>query len=262
MKLTKTIIPVWQPQGYSTNHLAKVIGEKYGVKATHTGTLDPMAEGVIVVLLDKDRLRRDELSSMIKGYEFEVAFGINTDSFDGMGIIQSEKDIDISENEILNVLPSFIGKYEQTVPVFSAQLYKGRKLFEYGHSGEIVPLPKKKGEIYKLDLLSSNYIDTDNFKDEIIYKLGNITGDFRQKEIIKQWKEHKIEFARVFVCKFYAEVSRGIYIRSLSQDICARLNTLGFVYSLVRIRNGEYEKKDCMDLNSIFGKNYATILKS
>lgn len=260
MKVTKTIIPVWQPQGYSTNHLAKKIGELYGVKSTHTGTLDPMAEGIIIVLLDEDRLKRNELSSSIKGYEFEICFGIRTDSFDGMGIIKEENVTSV--NNIEDILSSFIGDYEQTVPIFSAQLYKGKKLFEYGHLNKEVPLPKKNGKIYKLEMLSSKYINVEDIRTNILTKLNNITGDFRQEKIIKQWEEYKFKVDKLLVCKFYAEVSRGLYIRSLSQDICDKLNTNGFVYSLVRTRNGNYTYKKCEKLDNIFGENYATILKS
>jgi tRNA pseudouridine55 synthase len=266
---TTNIIPIWQPQGYSTNQIAKRLGELRGVKGTHTGTLDPMAEGVVVILLDDERLKRQEFSSSTKGYEFEVIFGIKTDSFDGMGFIQENElnnTLNIEKAALENICNSFIGEYTQTVPIFSAQLYKGKKLFEWGHQKIDIPLPKKSGTIYKLDVLSLEKVSITSILNGILSKLENINGDFRQEEIIKQWQDCKNELSTidtppVFVAKFYAETSRGLYIRSLSQDICEKLGTISFVYSLVRIKNGNYTKADCLSLDSLFGEKYATILK-
>lgn len=257
----KDIIPIWQTQGYSTNHLAKSIGSLYGVKATHTGTLDPMAEGVVIVLTGDTRLKRQELSSSVKGYEFEILFGVSTDSFDGMGIITG-KDFskDIKKDDLAAVCNSMLGEYKQTVPIFSAQLYKGKKLFEWGHLKENIPLPIKEGTIHRLDLLSLNRVPLDEGIGNILAKLHNIRGNFRQGGIIKQWEGEKDIFS-VYKAKFYAEVSRGLYIRSLSQDICTKLNTLGFVYSLCRVKNGIYDKSSCVSLVDLFGTDYDNILK-
>ena len=266
MEDTNAIIPIWQPQGYSTNHIAKSVGEIYGVKATHTGTLDPMAEGVIIVLTGENRLKRQELSSMVKGYEFEILFGISTDSFDGMGFVTHENfsNTDLKETSIKDVCISFLGSYEQQVPIFSAQLYKGKKLFEWGHQKADIPLPNKKGEIYKFDLISLNKIALKDKISEILDKLGNIHGDFRQEEIISQWENYLSlvqSNTKVFVGKFYVEMSRGLYVRSLSQDLCKKLNTAGFITSLVRLVNGKYTRKECKTLVDLFGGNYANILK-
>lgn len=283
MNTTNSIIPIWQPQGYSTNHLAKKIGELYGVKSTHTGTLDPMAEGVVIVLTDENRLKRQELSSLVKGYEFEILFGLKTDSFDGMGILDTNSigsnnlsflvdKISINKENLKVVCNAFIGEYSQQVPLFSAQLYKGKKLFEWGHLKENVPLPTKKGTIYKLEVLDVYELSFTDAVDSIITRLKNITGDFRQQEIIEQWENIKTSvlnkntnvsgFEKVTIAKFYIENSRGLYIRSLSQDICEKLGTVGFIYSLVRTRNGDYFKKDCISLVTLFNENYDTILRS
>lgn len=259
------IIPIWQPQGYSTNHLAKKIGELYEVKATHTGTLDPMAEGVIIVLAGENRLKRQELSSMIKGYEFEILFGIKTDSFDGMGFV-TETNLDkssVSHEKLTDICKSFIGNYEQTVPIFSAQLYKGKKLFEWGHEKVDVPLPIKKGEIYKLEIKDLISIPLNEAINSVVSKINNISGEFRQKPIIEGWNNFMLENNtnnQVIIAKFYIEMSRGLYVRSLSQDICDRINKIGFVYSLIRVRNGNYFKNDCKSLVDLFGSNYANIL--
>lgn len=261
------IIPIWQPVGYSTNHLAKSVGNLYGVKATHTGTLDPMAEGVILVLLGDSRLKRQEVSSLIKEYEFEIIFGLSTDSFDSMGFVQKDethRDLTINTDFIENVCDSFIGKYEQKVPIFSAQLYKGKKLFEWGHLKEEVPLPSKAGEILDLKLFGFEQVSLKIIVQNILKKIRDIRGNFRQQEIIENWAKYLSTIepnSKVYKASFKVQMTRGLYVRSLSQDIAERLGTLGFVYSLVRTKNGQYTKKDCKNLSDIFGQEYDKILK-
>jgi len=264
-----SIIPIWQPQGYSTNHLARSVGSLYNTKATHTGTLDPMAEGIVVVLIGDTRLKRQELSSSAKGYEFEIAFGVSTDSFDGMGFIKETSpnisNMKLSISSLNEICSSFIGENTQTVPIFSAQLYKGKKLFEWGHMKEEIPLPKKSGHIYKFNVLEIKKISLTDFVGGILSKLRNIRGDFRQEEIIKQWEKYLSEAELnpfdITLGRFYVETSRGLYVRSLSQDLCARLNTIGFVSSLTRTKNGNYTRQNSVSLSDLFGENYDTILK-
>ena len=98
------ILPIWQPVGYSTHKIAKAVSNKYGVKTSHTGTLDPLAQGVIIVLLDDERLKKYEYAHWPKTYEFEIVFGISTDTYDGMGIVTNKSfDFKIqSYNEFLS----------------------------------------------------------------------------------------------------------------------------------------------------------------
>ena len=256
------IIPIWQPLGFSTHQIAKKSSEKFGKKGTHTGTLDPLAEGVIILLLGDTRLKKIELAGWKKTYEFEIAFGVSTDSFDAMGYFS---DIDLAKPRVdgtalREITSSLRGPYVQSVPIYSAVKFMGKRLFEYAHGGNIPQdLPTKSGEIYELDYLGCREVVVKEAVTEIISKIRSIEGQFRQENILNQWENYfrTLTGAENFsVAKFRVVISRGMYVRALSQDICSRLESPGFVYSLVRTQNGNYTRKDCVTLDDIFGKNF------
>lgn len=260
--ISKTgILPVWQPVGFSTYQITMQAAKKFGVKTAHTGVLDPLAEGVIIVLLGDERLKKEIYSKWKKEYEFEVAFGISTDSYDGMGLaVSSDFSKKITTAEITKVLNSLKGKYTQEVPLYSAVKVKGKKLFLYPNKGLSIPkLPKKTGQVYEVELITLKRSDTKKLILKIISNVEKIKGgEFRQQEIIKGWKNYleKLEQdlpSKIYVAKIKVQTSSGIYIRSLSQDIAKALQTKAFVTKLTRTKNGEYSKKECKSLKKIFG---------
>ena len=266
-KTIKSILPIWQPIGFSTHLIAQRVGELYGVKTSHTGTLDPMAEGVIIVLLGDVRLKKFEYAKWIKGYEFEIALGLTTDTYDGMGLV-TNINLDpnflgeISKDTLSAFTKSFIGKYSQKVPFYSTKKVKGQHLHQMARDNKKVALPIKKGEIYKLDYLDSQIIEMDKLTQNIIERILLVTGDFRQKQIIKNWQKIALEQQEsgLKLLKFYVETSKGLYIRSLSQDICRKISVNGFAYSIKRVKNGEYNFETCQTLPEIFGEDYKTKL--
>ena len=111
-----TILPIWQPVGYSTHIISAKAAEKFSVPTSHTGTLDPMAEGVAIVLLGEERHKKYEYAEWTKEYVFEIAFGLSTDTYDGLGLVTSFHETSVSQDALKNVLAKFKGKYVQDVP--------------------------------------------------------------------------------------------------------------------------------------------------
>ncbi len=222
-----------------------------------------MAEGVIIVLLGEERLKKYFYTEWLKNYEFDIVFGISTDSYDGLGFIT---DIEISSTlnkEVLEkVTKSFIGAYTQKVPPLSTKKIKGKHLHEYFRSGKSVELPEKKGEIYEINLLNLKDESTEEIIRKIIRKIFLISGDFRQKYIVKSWnkslKGNKLP-QKITVAKLGIKTSKGIYVRSLATDISTKLGTIGFANSIIRTKNGRYGKKECKTLEKIFGINFKTV---
>jgi tRNA pseudouridine55 synthase len=253
------IIPIWQPVGYSTYQITNAVAEKFNEKAAHTGVLDPLAEGVIIVLLGEERLNKIEYAGWKKTYEFEITLGIRTDSFDGMGLIQEFSPTDlVGKTNLRTVLKQFVGEYEQKVPLYSAVKVKGKKLFMYPKEGKKPPyIPTKKGEIYSMELISLKKKPLDKIVEENLKNLNKIkSGEFRQEEIIEDWKKfglNRMKNIKLQQLKIKVEISRGMYIRSLSQDICKKLGTTGYVSKLVRTRNGDYGKRKSKTFKKIFG---------
>ncbi len=257
------ILPIWQPVGFSTHLISQRVGEFYGVKTSHTGTLDPMAEGVIIVLLGEERLKKYEHAKWLKNYEFYIIFSISTDSYDTLGLATSVfQPINIEEKELKSTLCTFIGDYKQKVPPLSTIKIKGKHLHEYFHSEEKVNLPEKQGKIYNLKLKSLKSMKSKDLVENITENISLVTGDFRQNEIANQWKaflKNKNIPDSITIAKLEAKTSKGIYIRSLTQDIAKKMGTIGIAHGIIRTKNGKYGKKECKILEEIFGKNYQKV---
>lgn len=244
------IIPVWQPIGQSSNLIAQNMAGALGVKTSHTGTLDPMAEGILIVLSGDDRLKKYEFAHWLKTYDFEICFGIATDSYDGLGFILQEDDVtNINEEQLEDVLKSFNGEYVQQVPIYSAVRYKGKKLLEHARakSGEVIELPQKSGLLSGLTLISLEKVSVPTMINVLIAKINRVVGDFRQAETITRWQEYAQLHANksLYIAKIQVTSTKGLYIRSLVVDICKKLGTVGFAYSITRTKNGQYTKEMC-----------------
>lgn len=181
-------------------------------KIGHTGTLDPLATGVLVVAIGSYTKLVNELTSLDKEYIAEIKIGIKTDTGDITGnILEENGNYNISKEDILKVFNNFPKEYEQTVPKYSAVKINGKKLYEYAREGMSIELPKRNVKIYNLELLE--------FNNDII--------------------------------KFKTKVSKGTYIRSLIEDICKYLGIMGTMNSLVRTKQGRFRIEDSYDLNEI-----------
>ncbi len=211
------IIVVDKPKGYTSRDIVNIIShELHEKKVGHTGTLDPLATGVLVVCLGKYTKLVDMLTSLNKEYIAEIKLGVETDTLDITGNILREEDVQVTKEQILKVFSKFIGEYQMEVPLYSAIKVNGKKLYEYARSGEEVKPPIKKVHIYELELLS-----------------------FRQDVI-------------TFRCK----VEKGTYIRSLIRDITKYLGVVGTMNNLVRIKQGNFRIEEANSLEDIQNHHY------
>lgn len=185
------------------NQVSKILKTK---KIGHTGTLDPIATGVLVLCIGKATKLVEVITSYDKEYEAEVILGIKTDTKDITGEILKEEKAIISKENIEKCLKQMIGTYNQTVPIYSAVKINGKKLYEYARNNEEIELPKRKVTIKELKLIS-----------DITYE------------------KEKTKF------KIKCHVSKGTYIRSLIEDIATNLNTIGTMENLKRTKQGNFQ---------------------
>ena len=198
------------------NKLSKVFNTK---KIGHTGTLDPIAKGVLVVVLGKYTKLCEDLTQTYKEYIATFKLGILTDTLDITGNIIDKKSCNVSEEEIRNVISNYICVYNQEVPIYSSVKINGRKLYEYARNGEDVTLPKREVDIKSIEVLEIN------------------------KDIIK----------------IKCLVSKGTYIRSLIRDIGESLNTHATMTDLIRTKQGIFDIKDSYTIEDIENGNYKLI---
>lgn len=259
------IIPIWQKIGQSSHLLAQQVGKlvanKTGIsehaQATHTGTLDPMAEGVLVVLTAEDRFKKAEYADCKKEYEFCILFGLATDSYDLLGLQTEIYKQLLKVNEITllvkNILPKFIGTFEQAQPAFSAQRVGGKSAFDKAKRGEITEPKSNLITVSSLKLVATSDIPVEILSQQIINKINLISGNFRQDEIQAEWKKtvellKELYISTLPVIQLESVVSKRTYIRSLVNDTAQLLGIPATTFHIVRTRNGEYTHKECQNL--------------
>ena len=193
--------------------LKKILNQK---KAGHTGTLDPMATGVLPILVGETTKLSKYLVEHKKTYIAVLKLGTCTDTGDSEGKIIEEKKVDIenlTKDKVEFVLNEFLGKQIQTPPIYSAIKINGKKLYEYARNGMEVEIPKREIEIYNIKLI----------------KL-----DKNEKEI-----------------EFEVECSKGTYIRTLCEDIAKKLDTIGYMKSLTRTKVNNFKLEDTITFEDL-----------
>ena len=214
------ILSVYKESNMTSRDVCNIIGKHFKTKKVgHTGTLDPLARGLLIVCTDKDTKLVDILTAKKKEYIATIKLGIKTDTLDITGNIIERSNYNFTKEELLMVLNSFLGKSKQQVPIYSAIKIKGKKLYEYARNNIEVELPVRDIEIYNIELLE--------YKDDLI--------------------------------TFKVEVSKGTYIRSLIADICSKLGTVGVMQSLLRTKQGDFKVEDANKIEDILNDKYTVI---
>ena len=214
------IINVCKEKNMTSRDVVNIISKHLHTKKVgHTGTLDPLATGVLLVCTDRDTKLVDILTSKTKEYVATMQLGIQTDTGDITGNIIKRASFRVNKEQIIQTLNSFLGQSTQTVPIYSAVKINGKKLYEYARNGKEVTLPTREITISNIELI--------DFHDNLI--------------------------------KFKVTVSKGTYIRSLIEDIGKTLKTVATMEDLVRTKQGSYKIEDSYTLDDIKNDNYKLI---
>lgn len=213
------LIIINKPKSYTSHDIVNVVRKKLNIKKVgHTGTLDPNATGVLPILIGTGTKVSKYLVEHEKTYIATLVLGKKTDTGDSEGNIIEEDNNFVNSNKekIESVLKSFIGKQNQTPPIYSAIKVGGKKLYEYAREGKSVDIKPREIEISEIAL--ENY----NNKEEIVFKV---------------------------TC------SKGTYIRTLCEDIAKRLGTIGYMKELQRTKVNEFDIKDAITLEDLDNVN-------
>ena len=206
------VLIVNKPKGKTSFDMIRDVRKEYGTKKVgHIGTLDPLAEGVLPVLIGECTKLSDYLMNHDKEYIAELKLGKRTSTGDSEGEIIEEKEVKkLNEEKIISVLNSFLGKTEQLPPMYSAIKINGKKLYDYARNGE----EEKVKELIKPREIEITEI---------------VLLEFNKEENIIKYR---------VVC------SKGTYIRVLCEDIAIKLGTCGYMKSLLRTRVGKFKIED------------------
>lgn len=211
------ILIINKPKGYTSQDVVSKVKKILNIKkAGHTGTLDPMATGVLPVLLNEYTKLSKYLIEHDKTYIAEIKLGQKTDTGDQEGKVIEEANVNsknLNKDFIEETLKSFLGKSEQIPPMYSAVKIDGKKLYEYAREGKEVTVKPRKIEIYNINLLE---VDKENFK-----------------------------------IKFEVSCSKGTYIRVLCEDIAKKLETVGYMSSLIRTVVDKFKIEDSITFEEL-----------
>ena len=218
------ILIIDKDKGMTSRDVVNEVMKKFNTKKVgHTGTLDPIATGVLVICVGKATKLVSRLTSTSKEYIATAELGTLTDTLDITGKVLKDIPFSIDEKAIEIALNQAIGTYEQEVPLYSAVRVDGKRLYEYARNKEEVKLPKKEVTIYSTELLE--------------YKHESIKTKF----------------------KFKCLVSKGTYIRSLIRDIAYKMNADAIMIDLRRTKQGIFDITDSVKLDDVTEKNLIPI---
>ncbi len=253
------VISLYKPAGLTPSQLIDDLKKKYpsfeGVKISPAGRLDPMAEGLVLLLVGDANKRRDEFLKLDKTYEFSILFGITTDTYDLLGkVLKTDFSYSypVLSEKLPKLLASHIGKTSQPYPPFSSKPVNGKPLFHYARTKQLeeIILPEKTVTIKELHLISLYKDTTDEVKKTTLEKISAVAGDFRQEEITKIWEEQFPSFPTTLsVAECTATVSSGTYIRSLAHTLGEELGCGALAFSIKRTKIGNYRVEDALYLN-------------
>jgi len=241
------------------------------VPMTYAGRLDPMANGALLILIGEECKNKDQYLNLDKEYEFEVLFGVSTDTHDVLGLI-TETDIsirkNITDNAIKRVCETLTGDITLPYPHFSSKTVDGKPLHQWTLEGRVheIEIPTKASNIYTLRLKKLSTVSVSDLHKEVLKRIDTIApvtdpkkalgADFRRQDVCASWKDfHDAHTSdSLSVARFSCIATSGTYMRTLATVIGQELGTVGLAYSINRTKIGHYQPLPIV--NGIWTKKY------
>jgi tRNA pseudouridine(55) synthase len=273
--LLEGVIPVYKEWGKTPLEALEALRQEYPTLATvplsYAGRLDPLAEGLMLVLIGETNKDREKYLHLDKTYEVEILFGIKTDTGDLFGIPTVEATLNplkenvtdgyeaniknLSRTEIESLvrseIGSFIGRHQFPYPIYSSKTVQGKPLFQWVNEGRIneIEIPKTDVEIYSLRIIKDEEVVCGEIDSAVILQkvqkaIQEVKGDFRYSEIAESWKKvlsdevlggHK----KFTVIKIECSCSSGTYMRVLAEEIGKKIGLFSLAYSIKRTKVGD-----------------------
>jgi tRNA pseudouridine55 synthase len=217
------ILNIDKPQGITSHDVVDVIRKIFPkVKVGHTGTLDPIATGVLPICIGEATKLTENLTSEDKVYRVKMLLGVETDTYDVTGKIVFASVVDKDEFDIKERIKRFIGKQKQKPPMYSAIRIDGRRAYSIAREGKTVEIPEREIEIFSID------------------------------DIVVNLSKREVEFT--------VHCTKGTYIRSLVNDIGKKIGCGATMTELRRIKTGNFKIEDSVNLYDFLKFEYEDML--
>lgn len=222
--------------------------EYEGDKMTYAGRLDPLAEGLLLVLTGEECKNKDKYLGLDKEYELSILLGFSTDTYDILGKVKARIDADrtqiYAEKYFSDILQTFVGKFSQKYPAYSSKTIKGKPLFEYAKKENLgdEEIPEKEVEIKNIEVVKEETISKEFFEKYIKDSISSVSGDFRQEDILKSWKENLersiLDKYKIITVKVVC--SSGTYMRTLANSFGLKIKIPSLAFNIKRNRVGDF----------------------
>lgn len=256
-----TIISVYKPVGLTPlETIQKLQSQKPDLldqKITYAGRLDPLAHGVLLLLVGEKTKEKEDYLSLKKTYEFTVIFGIETDTYDLLGLVketemkQPPENVNLIVNTFVN---NSLGKKLHHYPPYSSRTVRGKPLFWWARNNKLeeIEVPTHPLEIYEMECLETGKISLSVLQENVTQSVNSVRGDFRQEEILSRWKEFftkQNNRQSLQKAKFTISCSSGTYIRELIHQLGEEVGCKAVAFDIERTAVGDYNAKDALKLS-------------
>lgn len=206
----------------------------------HAGRLDPMAEGLLTVLVGDETRLAPTMRELDKTYELDAVFGVASDSFDSLGLVTTVAHGDVAEGALTRACARWVGAVAQRVPPYSQARVGGRSLLAWGSAGVAMERPTAPRRIDAIELVALAPIEGDAVVREAVRRTALVRGAFRQDDIAARWEAHREALRGVTLTRASLRVvcSAGTYMRSLAWDLGAELGVPALAWRIRRTHAG------------------------
>jgi tRNA pseudouridine55 synthase len=225
--------------------------EYKNIPLSYAGRLDPMAEGVLLVLAGEANKKKGDFLSLEKEYTFDVLFGFSTDTYDVLGVM-ADADTRASHKAVrapllMEYIAQMPGKRSQKYPPFSSKPLEGKPLFVHARKGELnkFDLPEHEIEIFNTSLVGMKRVNDTDLLEEVKRSVNLVKGDFRQERILHLWEDTlRVLYGMTFdIATISIHCSSGTYVRSLANELGEQLGIPALAMRILRTRVGKYKVK-------------------
>lgn len=241
-----SVVAIYKRRGetplQALSRLRKEKEELVSETLSYAGRLDPLAEGLMLVLIGEENKKREKYLGLDKTYTVEILCGVSTDTHDLLGLVTEVEPKEITLEKFTKSINSFVGKFTQKYPAFSSKTVGGVQLHELSRKGEVVDIPEHEVSLYSTEVISHKKIIGKDVLENALTSVDLIDGDFRQKEIKEKWMA-SLQSENIELVLFEVElnVSSGFYVRQLASDLGEKLGMPALAYSIKRTKVGEWE---------------------
>lgn len=225
--------------------------EYKNIPLSYAGRLDPMAEGLLLVLAGEANKKRNEYLGLEKEYTFDVLFGFSTDTYDILGVmadaVTRASHKPVRSALLIEYIAQMSGERVQKYPPFSSKPLEGKPLFVHARKGDLssFDLPEHKIEIMSASLIGMKKVNDQDLLEEVESAIKLVKGDFRQERILHLWRDTlRVLYGMTFdIATITIRCSSGTYVRSLANELGEQLGIPALALRILRTKVGKYSVK-------------------